>query len=117
MSSDRRKRGAVQRRWLDVLRWTIAVAALFATWGYGLWKGGSVMWLCLPIGVIVMVCTAAALTIPVVTSALVAVAFIYGIDSSLVTSIRNVAATIVLVGLAVAGWRYVAGLVGRERRQ
>ena len=39
--------------WLNVLRWTVGAAAMAATWGYGAWKGGSVMWIGIPVGVII----------------------------------------------------------------
>ncbi len=103
--------------WQNVLRWTVGAAAMAATWGYGAWKGGSVMWIGIPVGVIVMVCTAAALTIPLVTAALVTVAFIYGIDAGIVPATRNVAAAVVIIGLAVSGWQFVTRLRDRDRRR
>ena len=106
-----------RRPWLHVLRWTLAVAALAATWGYGAWKGGEVMWISIPVGAIVMICMAAALTMPLVTAALVTVAFIYGIDAGMVTAIRNVAAAIVVIGLAVSGWQFATRLRERDRRR
>ena len=103
--------------WFNVLRWTVAVAAMAATWGYGAWKGGSVMWISIPVGAIVMICMAAALTIPLVTAALLTVAFIYGIDAGVVPAIRNVAAAVVIIGLAVSGWQFATRLRERDRRQ
>ena len=112
-SRSRRKR----RPWLDVLRWTIAVAAMAATWGYGAWKGGNALWISIPGGVVVMFCMAAALTIPVITTALVAVAFIYTIDSGIVQALRNSAATIIAIGMAIAAWQLVVRIRERDRRR
>ena len=103
--------------WLAGLRWTAGAIAMLATWYYAVWKGGYVMWIGLPAGVVVMVCTAAALTVPVVTTALVAVAFIAGIDSSLANGLRNAALAVVAVGMAMGTWRFVTSLRDRDRRR
>lgn len=106
-----------QRTWVRVLRWTIAVAALAATLSYGVWKGGNVLWIAIPGGVLVMFCTAAALTVPVVTATLVAVAFIHAIDSGIVQALRDSAAATVAVGMAISAWQIVKNLRERDRRR
>ena len=105
------------RPWLDVLRWIIAVAAMAATWGYGAWKGGNALWISIPGGVVMMFCMAAALSIPVITTALVAVAFIYTIDSGLVPALRNAALMITAIGLAISAWQLVVKIRERDRRR
>ncbi|HZQ00300.1 MAG TPA: hypothetical protein VFB13_12220 [Reyranella sp.] len=106
-----------KRPWLTVLRWTIGAAAMAATWGYGAWKGGSVMWISIPVGAIVGVSVASALSVPLVTAALVTVAFIYGIDSGMVPALRDVAVAVIAIGLPMAGWRIAVGLRERNRRK
>ena len=88
-----------------------------ATWFYGAWKGGNALWISLPGGAFVMVCMASALTIPVVTAALVAVAFVYDIDSGLVPAIRNAAAAVIAIGLAMAGWNVAMRVKARDPRR
>jgi hypothetical protein len=112
-----RRRRKAGRPWLATLRWTVGALAMIATWGYGAFKGGNALWISIPGGAVMMACTANALTIPVVTAALVSVAFIYGIDSGVVTAIRNAAAALILIGLAMTGWRVVTGLRERDRRR
>ena len=87
-----------------------------ATWAYGVWKGGTVLWLTLAIGPLVMVCLAAALTIPLITIALATAAFLYGLEAGLVPALRNLAASIVMIGLALTGWRVATSLRERDRR-
>lgn len=105
-----------KRPWWRAVRWTIGLAAMVATWVYGHYKGGTFFLISLPGGVLVAVVTAAALTVPVITAALVAVAFIYGIDSGWANALRNVVAVVIVVGLAMSGWDLLVRLIGRGRR-
>ena len=56
--------GVAARLWL-IARWTLAVAALAATWVYGFHKGGSMLYWSLPLSIGVMFCTVEALAMPV----------------------------------------------------
>ncbi len=114
-ASSSRKRHASP--WLAGLRWAIGAAAMLATWYYAVWKGGYVMWVGFPAGVVVMVCTAKALTVPIVTAALAAVAFIAGVDTSIANGLRNVVVAVVGVGVALGTWTFLTRLRDRDRRR
>ena len=102
---------------MNVIRWSLGTAAMVATWTYGVWKGGYAPWLGLPVGVAMLFVVAAAFSIPEITLALMAVAFIAGIDSGLVTALRNTAVILVVVGLGMAAWNAVRWLMRGERGQ
>ena len=85
------------------------------TWVYGVWKGGYATWLGFPVGVAMLFVVAGAFSIPSITAALVAVAFIYGIDSGAVPALRNAATVLVAIGLVMATWNGIAWLRRREK--
>ena len=100
---------------LNTLRWSLGAAAMAATWVYGVWKGGYATWLGFPVGVAMLFVVAGAFSIPSITAALVAVAFIYGIDSGAVPALRNAATVLVAIGLVMATWNGIAWLHRREK--
>ena len=51
----REKRSRKQRPLLSALRWAIGGAVMAATWYYGAWKGGTMLWIALPGGIVMMV--------------------------------------------------------------
>ena len=85
-----------------------------AVWFYGYWKGGDAFLIALPGGVFMAIFTAQALTLPVITMALVAVAFIYGIDAGWGNALRNAGAAVIVIGLALSGWNILVSLRGRR---
>ena len=103
---------------LNVLRWTLGAAAMVATIGYGFFKGGLYAPLLgFPVGVAMLFIVAGAFSIPVITSAVTAVTFIYYVDSGAHTAIRNAAAVLVAIGLVMAAWNAVRWLKSRDRRR
>lgn len=111
-----RERRSGRRAALNVVRWTLGGAAMVATIGYGFFKGGVYAPLLgFPVGVAMLFIVAGAFSIPAITSALMAVAFIYGIDSGIHTAIRNSAVVLVSIGLVMAAWNAVRWLKSRDR--
>ena len=102
--------GIGSRLWL-IARWTLAVAALAATWVYGFHKGGSMLYWSLPLSIGVMFCTVEALAMPVLAVTLVAVAFLFKIDESLAQAVRYAAATFLAIGGLRFAWVVLRWLV------
>jgi hypothetical protein len=101
---------------LNVLRWTLGGAAMVATIGYGIFKGGAYAPLLgFPVGVAMLFIVAGAFSIPAITSAVLAVTFIYYVDSGAHTAIRNTAAVLVAIGLVMSAWNAVRWLKRRDR--
>jgi hypothetical protein len=102
---------------VNVLRWTLGAAAMVATVGYGIFKGGLYAPLLgFPVGVAMLFIVAGAFSIPSITSALLAVTIIYFVDSGAQTAIRNAAVVLVAIGLVMTAWGAVRWLKRRDRR-
>ncbi len=103
---------------VNVLRWTLGAAAMVGTIGYGFFKGGLYAPLLgFPVGVAMLFIVAGAFSIPAITSAVLAVTFIYYVDSGAHTAIRNTAAVLVAIGLVMAAWNAVRWLKNRDRKR
>lgn len=103
---------------VNVLRWTIGAAAMVGTIGYGFFKGGLYAPLLgFPVGVAMLFIVAGAFSIPAITSAVLAVTFIYYVDSGTHTAIRNTAAVLVAIGLVMAAWNAVRWMKNRDRKR
>ena len=91
---------------------------MLATWGYGVWKGGEMLYYSLPLGLGAMFCTVGALAIPSITAVIVAVAFLLKIDDGLTQAVRNAAAAFLAVGTLAVAWfvlrRIVLRAIGRS---
>ena len=114
MPPEQRRNSGRSSLW-RIVRWTIGAAVMAAVWFYGHFKGGTLFLISIPAGALMAVFTASALRVPVVTAALVAVAFIYGIDSGAVPALRNAATVLVAIGLVMATWNGIAWLHRREK--
>lgn len=101
---------------VNVLRWALGAAAMVGTIGYGFFKGGLYAPLLgFPVGVAMLFIVAGAFSIPAITSAVLAVTFIYYVDSGTHTAIRNTAAVLVAIGLVMAAWNAVRWMKRRYR--
>lgn len=99
--------------WIDIARWTLGIAALAATWVYGIHKGANPFYYILPVSIGVMFCTVGALTMPVISVVLVAGAFLLKIDESLAQAVRYAAVTFLAIGGLKIGWIVLRKLVLR----
>ena len=93
----------------------LVLCAAWQVWVTGMTLGWTATWLGFPVGVAMLFVVAGAFSIPSITAALVAVAFIYGIDSGAVPALRNAATVLVAIGLVMATWNGIAWLRRREK--
>lgn len=106
--------GAGPQLWSAVLHWGLCVAAMFATWGVGYWKTGTLTWKWALLGPVVLFATHGALSMPAVSAVITVAAFLFKIDDGLTQAVRWAGGAFLLVGLLLAGWEAARGAARRS---